>query len=115
MKKKEKLERLLALSRRLAALADQERWGDWEAVAEQKEALYRELEPMGPVTAPDEAEKGLLFEIGRLEERTGSVLRRKMEETKKELARIKRARGAIRGYGKAVEKGPERQGLRIRA
>ena len=52
MNKKEKLERLLSLSRRLAALADQERWGDWEAVAEQKEALYGDLEPVSPVSAP---------------------------------------------------------------
>jgi hypothetical protein len=95
------LKQLLTLSRDHYRLVVEERWDQWESVAEKKEELVRCLDKAGP-TDPDDAEALLLAEIAGWERQTENELRKRKQETRERLIRVKRARLALKDYGKAT-------------
>ena len=100
MERQRILRRLLSLSRYHHSLVVEEKWDQWESVADQKEQLVRCLE-MGGLAVSDEQERLLLTGIARWDRRTADALHKKKQETGDRLSRVNRARLALKDYGKA--------------
>lgn len=92
------LAHLLALSENHLDAALEGRWADWEKITAQKQALYRQMARIGALT-PDMEQRRTMKEIQILESRTLDALKEKQEETRGELARIRRSRTVAQTYG----------------
>ena len=107
MEKHGALRQLLALSKIHHQLAIEEKWSEWESVADRKEGLYLCLESFQDTDLAEE-EKKIVMDIERLEEQTTNELKKKKRETKQDIIRVNRVKGALRGYGKVANKGSRR-------
>ena len=114
MHNKEILRNLVSLSKIHLQLAFEENWGKWEQVANRKEYLYGELEPLKNMPLDDEYGEAVR-EIKRLEEQTKEQIDRRKKETKLELEGVKRVKGALKGYRQAGKDNSGRHGLRLEA
>ena len=90
-----------------------EDWEKWEALTRQKEALFCQLEELKGVF--DREDKELAREITQSENEAKDALFQKLATTKQELGMIKKAKGALKGYGKTARNNSKRSSFRIRA
>jgi len=104
MEKQSILQGLLSLSKIHHQLVIEEKWAEWESVANQKEGFYRNLEELKAIDF-DEEEKRILLEIGRLEKQTKNELKKKKHQARQGLIRVNQVKSALKGYGKINKKG----------
>ena len=98
---------LLSLSRSHHRFALEERWEQWEIVADQKEELLGKIEEAGK-NGWNTEERRILADIANLEEQTTSELQKKRRDTRDRLIRVNRVKRAMKGYGKFESRGPGR-------
>lgn len=103
---------LLQVSKINLALIMDEDWRKWEALTKQKEELFYQLEELKG--AFDKEDRKLVEEITRSEKEAKDVLFQKLETTKQELGMIKKAKGALKGYGKTARNNSKRSSFKIR-
>ena len=101
------LKKLLSLSQIHLKLVLEERWEDWDAVADQKKDLYKRLMALrGPSVSSEE--RVIIDAIRGTEEKTSEELIRRRAETRKELVEIDRYTGGIKNYRQSHHKSSKR-------
>lgn len=102
------LNQLLSFSQKHLSLLNEEAWEEWEAVAREKTDLCRRLSQLNDKSL-DEGEKQILSAIEEFESKTRDELERKKNESREELAKIKRAKEAWKGYRGSAKRSSSRR------
>lgn len=91
------LDKLVELSYEHIRLVADERWDEWEKIAEIKIELYDILinKCGSPLSLREEE---LLSDVNKLEKRTGDLIIKKRNDTKEELKNVSGIKNAIKGY-----------------
>ena len=101
------LRKLLTLSQIQLRLVLEESWKDWEAIAHEKEGLYKQLmASKGPPIHP--AEEEIVGAIRETEKKTLEELSYRRNEIKEDLAEIDRFTGGIKSYRQSYRKSSKR-------